>query len=66
MNLMSPRKPPPASLCSLLSLRMAAGAVRDGHSMAPYYLQDKDLTFQAGGMDGVSGSTQPLLASSHS
>lgn len=29
--------------------------------MAPYYLQDKDLVFQDGDMDGVSGLTQPPL-----
>lgn len=45
------------SLLSALTLRMAAGAVRDERSLAPYYLQDKHLTFQ----DGVSGLTQPLL-----
>lgn len=45
------------SLLSALTLRMATGAVRDEYSLAPYYLQDKHLTFQ----DGVSGLTQPLL-----
>lgn len=45
------------SMLSALTLRMAAGAVGDERSLAPYHLQDKHLTFQ----DGVSGLTQFLL-----
>lgn len=46
-----------ASLRSLVTLRTARGAIRDEHAAAPYYLQDKDLTFQADGMDGVMANT---------